>query len=572
MKKQNWMFLTVCAILSASFTLCGYGEPSAKKLIYFGWSKPDTVEEMPSSDLEEFGKSCPFDGIGIAPMIMLKRGSEIIKFDPARAADMTEVLTREDVAEWITALRRLQETGLQHNFVRSNSSFFSTDWFDDAAWERTLANFAVLTYLAKESGCDGLCLDLEAYPYTKMPFMFFPGRGHTFEETVAQVRKRGREWVQTVTREYPDITLFTFIWTTFRCTTPHQAANPEATSDDRYGLLYAFFNGVYDGAPETMKIVDGQESFSYSASSERDYDRLVSNYYRFGGSWIDKANQDKYRKITSMGLALYLDSYKKNADPAWVHHNPLFPDQTALLAQNIMNTLSYADEYAWVWGERGTFWPDAVFNTKRGKFKYKLWDDIIPHCAEAIRFGKEWAKGSASGGVFRNIIKNGSMDAGDANTVPGPDQEKSGIAGWSLWQSSKSPKGTIIPENGTAHFVNVTDGCLAQTFRNPKAGQKYVFSARCRNESSFAEPTISCFFRDAKGQGLWNIRLYRRFTEKEPDGWSRATILFSIPTEYDISAFSITVGVRGTQDPSGKDKGVYFDDAALYEVEYPWER
>ena len=64
--------------------------------------------------------------------------------------------------------------------------------------------------------------------------------------------------------------------------------------------------------------------------------------------------------------------------------------------------------------------------------------------------------------------------------------------------------------------------------------------------------------------GLWNIRLYRRFTEKEPDGWSRATILFSIPTEYDISAFSITVGVRGTQDPSGKDKGVYFDDVVLY--------
>ena len=50
MKSTNRLILTVCAILSASFTLFGYGEPSAKKLIYFGWSKPDTVEEMPSSD------------------------------------------------------------------------------------------------------------------------------------------------------------------------------------------------------------------------------------------------------------------------------------------------------------------------------------------------------------------------------------------------------------------------------------------------------------------------------------------------------------------------------------------
>jgi hypothetical protein len=33
---------------------------------------------------------------------------------------------------------------------------------------------------------------------------------------------------------------------------------------------------------------------------------------------------------------------------------------------------------------------------------------------------------------------------------------------------------------------------------------------------------------------------------------------------------TVCVGVSGSQDPKGEDKGILFDDIEMYRVEYPW--
>ena len=71
----------------------------------------------------------------------------------------------------------------------------------------------ILAWAAKESGFEGICLDIEPYALTKLPFMYRPHLGHSFEETAAQVRRSGKEWIEEINRQFPNITLFTFLWT-----------------------------------------------------------------------------------------------------------------------------------------------------------------------------------------------------------------------------------------------------------------------------------------------------------------------------------------------------------------------
>ncbi|MBO4491238.1 MAG: hypothetical protein J5944_07755 [Lentisphaeria bacterium] len=571
MKSTRHLILTVCAILAMNFAVHGYTDPAEKKIIYFGWDGPTTAEDFLNMDIREIDAHCPFDGIGFCPVFpIINRDGKTILYTPTWAAGNPPVLAWENLQELVPALRRLQETRLKHNFIRINSAMFNGNWFDDEIWRRTLNNYGLMARLAKEAGFEGFCLDVEPYPYTKFPFKFRREYGHTFEETEAQVRKRGKEWIEEMNRQFPNLTLFTFFWTSRD--TQHQAAHPEARRDENDALLHAFFNGVYDGAPETMKIVDGQEARGYYASTDMDYERITANYHRYADAWIDGSNRDKFKKITSMGISLYLDSYVKKDKPTrFDHHNDNFPDLTTLLAHNVMNSLSHADEYVWLWCEHGTFWPNARFaKYKKDDRTFKFWDELIPHCTEAIRFGRDWAKGIAPA-TGKNILRNGAMEPGETGSTGGPEQKKSGINGWSSWQAGSSPKGSIVPENGSVRFVNVTDGNISQTFET-KAGRKYILTARCKNESLFSTPQLGFFYRDKGGQGLWDFQEVNLFTEEEADGWTRSTMLITVPDGLKITHLTVMVGVKGEQDPSGKDKGVLFDDAALYEVEYPWEK
>ena len=89
------------------------------------------------------------------------------------------------------------------------------DWFDPN-WSGIAQNGAVVALLAKEAGFKGIFLDVEHYRGSLGPwagenifnYKACPSRDkHTLQEVAAQVQFRGRQFMQAVTRAYPDITI-----------------------------------------------------------------------------------------------------------------------------------------------------------------------------------------------------------------------------------------------------------------------------------------------------------------------------------------------------------------------------
>ncbi len=547
------LLLLMCVLLSLAHGEAAHRVPySQKKIIHFGFVSPSTPEQIVEKALKNIDANCPFDGIGINPVIKLKRDGKTFDYHPLHQVGAPYLLTKEDFAELIPMFRKFQETRLKHNFYIANSSLFNGDWFDDEAWKRTLNNFSMMAWAAKESGFEGLCLDMEPYALTKLPFMYRPYLGHSFEETALQVRRRAKEWIEEINRQFPNLTLFTFLWTS-ECNSAFKEAHPESLENSKTGLMIAFFNGVYDGAPDTMKIVDGNEGPGYHAVNEEDYAKITGRYHRFADSWIDPVNREKFWKITTMGISFYLDSYVKRDKPGRYNLFEKSDNPTQLLASNVSHAMDYTDEYIWFWCEHGNFWP-GIF-----KSKYPFWNDILPYCSEAIEAGRNMKAAMDKYASKTNLLKNGSLE---------PD-DKGGIKFWPSWQAEDTPKGAISSENGMLRLVNVTNGGISQGFFSVKAGQQFIITARCKNESNFATPVLDYFFRDNPDIGLWGQQ-FTTFSEKDVDSWKRASFYITVPSGHNIASLNVYVGVNGFQDATGKDKGCLFDDIELHEVVFPW--
>ncbi len=564
MKHVNCIcLLSMCAMLSLAPRAYSRRVPvDQKKIIHFGFVSPSTPEEVMDEGFKNLDAHCPFDGIGINPAVKITRDGKTFTYYPLHHVGAPYLLSKEDFAEQIPFFRKFQSTRLKHNFFIFNSSPFNGDWFDDEAWKRTLNNFSMFAWVAKEAGFEGLCLDLEPYALTKLPFMFRPHLGHSFEETTRQVRLRGKEWIEEISRQFPDMTLFTFYWASL-CTSSYMAEHPEMQENTQTGLMIAFMNGVYDGAPDTMTIVDGNEGPGYHAASEEDYAKITGCYRRFADAWIDPANRAKFWQITSMGISFYLDSYVKRENAGQYNLCDKSDNPTQLLASNVSHALDYADEYVWFWCEEGNFWPNS-FKSNR-----PFWGERLPYCIEAIQSGRNLLASMNQYANPVNLLKNGSLESGDSGEPNGPDQYDGGIQFWPAWQAEDTPKGTIRSENGMLRMVNVTYGGISQAISGIKAGQQFIIRARCKNESRFSMPTLIYFFRDQPDTGVWGQQS-TAFTEDVGEGWKRATIYVTVPDGHNIAALNVYVGCIGFQDPTGQDKGCLFDDVELHEVIFPW--
>ena len=519
-----------------------------KKIIHFGFVSPSTPEQIVGEDLAKLDATCPFDGIGINPVIKLTRDGKTFDYHPLHHVGSPYLLTKEDLGELIPMFRRFQATRLKHNFFVLNSSPFNGDWFDDDAWKRTLNNFGMLAWAAKESGFAGLCLDIEPYALTSTEVP-----QETLWEVIDKLEALNPELKK---YHYPlDTEIRQFKHTL------DGAIQFDPQKNSKTGLMIAFFNGVYDGASDTMTIVDGNEGAGYHAASEEDYAKITGRYHRFADSWIDKTNHEKFWKITSMGVSFYLDSYVKRDKPGRYDLFAKSDNPTQLLATNVGHALDYSDEYVWFWCEKGNFWP-GIF-----KSNYPFWGDLLPHCVEAIEAGRNmrvWMDKYASGA---NLLKNGGLEPADE----GANQKNGIVKSWATWQAEDTPKGTFSNDNGRLRLVNVTNGGIAQAISGIKADRQFILRARCKNESHFATPVLSYFFRDNPDTGVWGQRSIA-FTEDDADGWKRATFHITVPKGHNIATINVFVGVLGFQDPTGRDKGCLFDDIDLQEVVFPWTR
>ena len=102
---------------------------------------------------------------------------------------------------------------LTDNFIMLNANPGDVDWFDDAGWRNIVEHWRIAAWVARQSGFKGILFDPEPYapPHAQFSYSAQPERDkHTFDEYCAKARQRGREVMEAVAEEYPDITIFCF--------------------------------------------------------------------------------------------------------------------------------------------------------------------------------------------------------------------------------------------------------------------------------------------------------------------------------------------------------------------------
>jgi hypothetical protein len=322
------------------------GEPSAKKLIQWGWGEPDT--QFMRQNVKQM-EQLPFDGLVFHVQTKDKENLAWLAWGPRRfqLAEFQHAI--DDLAA--TPFTRLTE-----RFLRVNVCPGNVDWFDDQAWGIVQQNFTVAAQVARRTGCRGFMLDTEQYEGPLFDYQRQPERkSKSFAQYQAQVRQRGRQWMEAVGGEYPEITvLLTFAYS---------RAQPEKQQTDRsqcrYGLLADFLDGVLEACPKTVTIVDAWEH-SYPYKQRRQFDEAYQTIRQRAPEWT--ADPAKYRRHVQAGFGIWMDfDWRKQGwnvtDFSRNHFTP------AQFEASVRSALAASDGYVWIYSEQPRWWTNERLPT-----------------------------------------------------------------------------------------------------------------------------------------------------------------------------------------------------------------
>ena len=555
--------ISLLLLLTFAATLFAVYEKSPqKKLLCFGWGHPRLIHYYKATTAEEFEKHVPYDGFGIAPYIYVFRNNKKLVYTSNQTGPDNEILlTKKDLQEWVDVFSKFKFKKLTDNFFGVTTAQFSDDWFDDKAWNKVLNNHKMLAYLAKSCGFKGLIFDAEPYNTTCSPFAYRNFSKHSFKETEAKVRQRGREYVKALTSEYPDITIFCYVLIDFYF---KNSNHPENANVSRMALYPAFWNGMLEALPAKAKIVDGNEHPGYNAALEHEFDKMNSDFERFRHATIFPENREKYNQCVSRSYAIYLDSFIKGNSQYLNWQKSQYPIR--LLYQTLKRSLEYCDEYAWVWAERGSYYPNKIFKSKETNWNVKLPGslDAVQAARNPIAFAEKFAS-------EENLLENGNFSSGREISIDnGPGTKGFGVPNWSSWQDSRKSKGTITKVKDGVSFKNVTNGSIVQSFQDFLPNDYMLLSAKCKITGIGQKPSIGVNYRDENGKGLWKLGQYAEFGKPDKDGWCEAKLLFEIPASHNFLNLTISCSVSGSWFGMSKDVDCTFKEIKLQRVIYPW--
>lgn len=348
----GWIGLAAALLASVAASPARAQDAPRKKLIEYGWDVP--YPDFVRDHIREMEKR-PFDGI------IFRLKDENHAFDP-RPWDPAKLRPQFD------QLRAIRWGTFTDNFLTLYAANnWNMDWFNDEQWRNIVANLKLTAKAARIGRCVGICFDPE--PYGPNPWVYkdrFPGK--SYAEVVAQVRKRGAEFMAALRSELPNVRLLTFFHLSlFRdvAREPDPKRREERLSGSGWpadwGLLAALVNGWLDASTPKVRIIDGNEMSYYYTSSEefyRDYHLMKQGVL----SLVAPENRSRYREVVQAGMALYLDrllALRDKKDDALAYG--LDPeDRLRWLKFNTYMALHTTDEYVWCYSERMNWWENKV--------------------------------------------------------------------------------------------------------------------------------------------------------------------------------------------------------------------
>jgi hypothetical protein len=361
-----------CAVTVA----CAQWGPPPKKLIEYGWDVPypDFVRQH-TREMEQR----PFDGL----IFRLRDYNLAFDVRPWREEDLAPQLADLQGIEWRT---------FTDNFLCIYAAADSgMDWFNDEHWQAISHNLRLTARAARLGGCVGICFDPE--PYGRNPWEY-SGGPRPFAEVAAQVRKRGAEFITALQEELPILRLLTFFQLAIAGDLVDERDPKrleERLSQNGYGLLPAFLNGMLDAIAPGVRIIDGNENAYYYTNADS-YFRAYHYMKQRALSLIAPENRDEYVAQVQAGMALYIDQVMALRPPAgeFLCYYMTPEERAAWFQHNVYYALTTTDEYVWCYSERMNWWQKQ---------------DIPPGAEQAIRSARrEVADGRPLGFDISDMI------------------------------------------------------------------------------------------------------------------------------------------------------------------------
>ncbi len=281
----------------------------------------------------------------------------------------------------VVRLRALNSPAVANSFVQVGINPGRIDIFDDAAWETVAQNYRTAARVAKAAGMRGIILDPEAYVAGANQFSYShqpERRRHTYAEYLVKARERGRAVMQAVAAEFPDMDLLILYMYCFNYRDHRPGAESRNTLNS---FTAAFFDGMIEAAPATMKIFDGQET-SYDYNSPLDFANGKNLSIQGVLPYVAPDVRDKYRGMVRYAPAIYLDRYLPSELFDSPHDLKGMSSAVRLLV-NLMAARRVSDGYIWVYNERYRWWPTHVKSVQR-----QYWHEVIPGCDTAFNIAR----------------------------------------------------------------------------------------------------------------------------------------------------------------------------------------
>jgi hypothetical protein len=349
LQRRLFMIFPAMLICVALFLELAAGQPRPrKKVIEYGWdvSYPDFVEQ----NVQEMEKR-PFDGI-----IFRTKGFDHI-FD-------ISVWKKEELQPQLDTLAKIKWRKFTDNFLTLYSANNSKmDWFNDDHWSTIVENLKLFSMAARAGHCVGVCFDPE--PYGTDPWVY-PGsyKDKSFDEVAEQVRKRGRQFIQALETNMPNLRVLSFFQFGLYgdiLDEPDPKVRQEKLIRTWMVLLPSFYIGILEGASPDSILIDGNESAYYYESPDSFF-RAYHLIRQRAQALVPENLRRKYNAQVQAGMALYIDQALGKRTEQTTSHFLSPQEQLRFFEHNAYYALTTTDEYVWCYSERMDWWlpPEKV--------------------------------------------------------------------------------------------------------------------------------------------------------------------------------------------------------------------
>jgi hypothetical protein len=336
MFKKSIIFIECLFVIFSPYLLHAQNKLDKKKLIEFGWDYPNV--SFLKSNITSMEKM-PFDGVVFS-----------FDFDIYNAFDTTQFA---DSKFQFNDLSKIQWKKFTDNFLFVRGAGLSgPHWLDDNSWLKITRNLKNISKALAISKAKGIGFDPEFYfnnpklnPWTYSPSLY---NNLSYQEVGNYVRKRGKQFMQALQTEKPDVKILCF-WLLGLVSDQTQSLPIDQTGM----ALYPFFvEGMLEGKNKSSEIIDGNESSYWYKTPESFV--TSGEYLRDNGSkLIKKSLQSKFKEV-SLAQSVYFDGIYGKLPGTEKHFDKQSKEQW--LGENLYNAYKTTDKYVWLYGERVNWW------------------------------------------------------------------------------------------------------------------------------------------------------------------------------------------------------------------------